>query len=193
MSPIVKRVVLVGIAVVTALAVYANFGRTGLPAADPAAARPAPTSVAAAPGAEQARGAERAQELQQRLAENPRDQAALSEMVDGLFAAKRYGPAAELLYQALESGPDNSRLRVGLGLAFFYQGMPSLAQRELKRAIELDQNNAQAHFNYALSVSHGPKADLDAARRSWEEVVRIDGDGELGRKAREFLGQAAPN
>jgi tetratricopeptide (TPR) repeat protein len=77
---------------------------------------------------------------------------------------------------------------VGLGVALFYQGIPSLAQRELKRAIELDPNLVEARFNYALTLTHATRQDPDAARAAWQEVVRLDPDGELGQRARDYLG-----
>ncbi|MFN8526071.1 MAG: tetratricopeptide repeat protein [Chloroflexota bacterium] len=198
----VKRFLLLGILKLTVTGILvttggmAFFGGGGLPPADPAAAAAAPANNSTQPTPvprteEQSRQMERYQELQQRLGENPRDAAALAEMVDFLFQAKRYGPAADLIHKALEAGAESPRLRMGLGLALFQQGMPSMAQKELKRSIDADPNNAQAHFYYAMTMAHGSEANIQAARESWEAVVRLDGDGDLGRRARELLGQPA--
>jgi Flp pilus assembly protein TadD len=183
-----KLIVLIGVVMVvgTATAYSAGGRANGLPAANPAATTDQPpVATATVPRA----AVERAQELQQRLDENPRDASALAEMVDGLFQAKRYAEAAELLSQAIDAGADTPRLHVGLGVALFYQGMPSLARREMQRAIELDPQNVEAHFNYALTLTHGPRPDPTTARTAWETVVRLDPDGDLGKRAREFLAQ----
>ena len=197
MNRVLKRIVLLGVVVGVGVAIVATTGgfRSGLPAANPAAAKAAPAAPeAAAPSSPQASNeeAERWAQLQRKLAENPRDAAALGEVVDALFRAKRYAQAADFLEDAIEAGAESSRLRVGLGLAFFYQGMPGKAQRELRKAIELDPNNVDAHFNYALMMSHGQRADMNQARASWEKVVQLDPDGDLGRKARDFLAQTGP-
>lgn len=200
MNKWIKRFVLLGILKLTVTALLITTGgmaffRGGLPPADPAAAEAIAPSLQPTPVArqtEQDKQLERYQQLQQRLAENPRDAAALSEMVDFLMNARRFGPAADLLFQALDAGAESPRLRMGLGVALFQQGMPSMAQKELRKSLDADPSNPQAHFYYALTMSHGPRADLDAARASWEAVVRLDPDGELGRRAREFLGQPSP-
>ncbi|MBI3976802.1 MAG: tetratricopeptide repeat protein [Chloroflexi bacterium] len=205
MNPLVKRIVLLGVVGVAGAIILAGAFGTGsaLPAANPAAPQAQPTTRAAAPQPQataQARPAqeqvpERVTQLQQRLAQNPKDANAMAELVDYFFQTKQYNSAADLLFQAVDQASDpasSSRLRVGLGQALFYLGMPATAQRELKRAIELDPNNVDAHFNYAVAMSHGPGANIDEARASWQAVVRLAGDGELGRRAKEFLAQLGP-
>jgi cytochrome c-type biogenesis protein CcmH/NrfG len=192
MTSLVRRLLLLGIGlVVVGATVYSTVGRpTGLPSAQPGSAIPTPQPTM--PASDDTRqAAERAQQLQQRLAENPQDAEALSEVVDGLFQAKRYAQAAEVLSEAIDAGAESPRLRMGLGIALFYQGLPSLAQRELKRAIELDPSFVEARFNYALTLTHAARADPDAARAAWQEVVRLDPDGDLGRRAGEYLAQPA--
>lgn len=188
MSPTGKRLVLLGLAVMVGLVVVgSSVGRGGLPPASPSAA------ATVAPEAQSTVGPvglpRQVEQAQQRLAADPRDAGALAELAQYMYEAKRYAQAADLLYQALEIEPDNARFRLGLGMALFYQGMPTMAIRELRRAIQLDPDNPVAHYNYGLAISHGPQADLEEARASWQTVVRLDPDGELGRRARELLGQ----
>jgi tetratricopeptide (TPR) repeat protein len=104
------------------------------------------------------------------------------------MAAKRYGQAADLYGQALDVEPASARLRSGFGIALFYAGLQTMAQKELKKALDLDPNNAESHYNYALAISHGSNADPEAANRSWREVIRLDADGPLGRQAMQMLG-----
>ncbi|MBI4494665.1 MAG: tetratricopeptide repeat protein [Chloroflexi bacterium] len=191
MNPIVKRVIILGAVLVAGVAVVNGLaGGSGLPPADRAAATAVAAAAPVQPTAQQPVGPpEWVQQAQQRLAENPRDTSTMAAIADWLYKGRRFAQAADLYYQAVDVEPDNAHFRVGLGLALFYQGMPNMAQRELKRAIELNPKSTDAHFNYALMMSHGSQADLTAARASWEKVVQLDGDGELGRKAREFLAQ----
>ncbi len=200
MPRLVKRIVLIGVAVAGIGALVLSMAGRGndLPAANPAAA--ATTTATSAPSASAARqpdeatskAMERYAELQRRVADDPRDAEALSELVDAMFQARAYGQAADLLTRAIDAGAESPRLRVGLGIALFYNGMPSLAQRELKKAIELYPDNIEAHFNYAVSLSHGSAAELQAAQASWQAVARLDPNGELGKKASDFLTQAQP-
>lgn len=186
MTPLVRRVLLLAAIAAAAVAValgVLNNRPSDLPAA--AAAPTAAPSVQPAPGATQP--PDRLAELQQRIAANPKDSAALAEYGDILFQRKRYGQAADAYFRALDLEPQSADLHMGFGIALFYQGMQSMAQRELKKAVDLNPNNAEAQFNYALAISHGPTADPEAARQAWEAVVRLDPNGDLGKQAQEML------
>jgi cytochrome c-type biogenesis protein CcmH/NrfG len=197
MSSQLKRVILLAtIATAGAALLMTLLSRpSGLPPVDPS--RAATTSALPAP---QAAGADPATgqppqfivELQQRLAANPRDPDALSTYGDMLMQIKRYPQAADAYATLVEVDPQNASGHMRLGAALFYQGITGMAQIELKRAIELDPNDVQAQFNYALAMSHGPKADLDAAAASWRIVAQLDPDGELGQQAKQMLGQTSP-
>ena len=197
MNPQVKRVILLAtIAAAGAALLLTVLSRpAGLPSVDPSqaastASAPAPRAAAAdtAPGQPPAFIVE----LQQRLAANPRDPDALSTYGDMLMQIKRYPQAADAYATLAEVDPQNASAHMRLGAALFYQGITGMAQLELKRAIELDPNDVNAQFNYALVMSHGPRADLEAAAASWRIVAQLDPDGELGKQARQMLGQTSP-
>jgi cytochrome c-type biogenesis protein CcmH/NrfG len=168
---------------------------SGLPSVDPSA-QAATTNTNTSTAAAQPTAADTATgqppafivELQQRLAANPRDAEALSTYGDMLMQIKRYPQAADAYATLIDVDPQNASGHMRLGAALFYQGITGMAQIELKRAIDLDPNDVQAQFNYALAMSHGPKADLDAAAASWRIVVQLDPDGELGQQAKQMLG-----
>ena len=185
-----KRIVLTGVLVLAGLTVLASvFGSSSsLPPASPngtpaAAVGTPPPAAATEPAALAA--------VQQRLAANPNDTAALSDYGDLLMQAKRYPQAADAYATLVDLDPQNATAHMKLGAAFFYQGISTLAQKELKHAVELDPNNVEAQFNYALAMSHGPKADLAAATASWQAVARLDPNGQLGQQAMRMLSAAA--
>jgi cytochrome c-type biogenesis protein CcmH/NrfG len=194
MSSQLKRVILLAtIATAGAALLMTVLSRpSGLPSVDPSqatttASRPAPQAAAA----DTASGQPPAfiVELQQRLAANPRDPEALGTYGDMLMQIKRYPQAADAYATLVEVDPQNASVHMRLGAALFYQGITGMAQIELKRAIELAPNDVNAQFNYALAMSHGPKADLDAAAASWRIVAQLDPDGDLGKQAKQMLGQ----
>jgi cytochrome c-type biogenesis protein CcmH/NrfG len=112
------------------------------------------------------------------------------------LSARRYGQAADLYAQAVDVDPQNAEYHTGYGIALFYAGMQQMGARELRRAVELNPTSAEAQFNFGLAVSHGAGADFEAANRAWQEVVRLDPNGQLGEQARKMLDTtagAAPN
>ncbi len=192
MKPQVKRAVLGGVIVFAGFAVLAGmFGsQPNLPPANPAAASTSAPAVGAPPPAATVQSDVLAQ-VQQRLASNPNDPDTLSYYGDLLMQGRQYSQAADAYAQLVDVQPQDAVAHGKLGAAFFYQGMPSLAQKELKRAIDLDPNNVEAQFNYALAMSHGPKADPAAATASWQAVARLDPSGQLGQQAMKMLAASA--
>lgn len=185
-----KRVILLAIlAAVGGVVLATTFGGpSSVPAPPPkdaAAASSNATAVPADPAASAAN--EKLAALQDRLAANPKDGDALAQTADMYLAAKRYGQAADLYAQAVEAEPVNAEYHTGYGIALFYAGMQSMGQKELKRAVELNPESAEAQFNYALAVSHGPTADPAAADSAWHAVLRLDPDGPLGQQARKII------
>jgi cytochrome c-type biogenesis protein CcmH/NrfG len=200
MPPFLKRVLLVGlIAAAGGVVLSGVYGgsRAALPGPIVAAPTPAtesgavPTREAAA--ASSPRQPDRFSELQQRLVENPNDTGAISQVADMYMAAKRYPQAADLYARAVEIAPEDAELRTGYGIALFYAGLQSLGQRELKKALDLNPDNPEAHFNYALAISHGANADHEAAARSWREVIRLAPNSALAEDAQRMLEPAPLN
>jgi cytochrome c-type biogenesis protein CcmH/NrfG len=196
-----KRVILLAVGAAAGgalLATAANANRApGASAPTPAAAASPTTAAttAAAPAQSGTADASQAdgkfQELQQRLATNPSDADALSQVAGMYLSAKRYGQAADLYAQVVDLDPDNADYHTGYGIALFYSGMQQMGAKELRRAVELNPNSVEAQFNFGLAVSHGASADFDAANRAWQEVVRLDPDGQLGQQAKKMLATIA--
>jgi len=75
-----------------------------------------------------------------------------------LFAGRKWFPPARAeIDQALKLLPDDSHTHYIAGVVMAWQSMPSEAERELKRALELDPNNANA--SEALRALFGAEAD----------------------------------
>lgn len=188
-----KRLILLAAIAATGGVVLANVMSTSRASnvpAPPAVASSSVPEAQAATGEMPAAVNEKLADLQGRLATNPRDADALSQLGDMYMGARRYPQAADLYAQAVDVEPRNAEYHTGYGIALFYAGMQQMGARELRQAVELNPDNAEAQFNFALAVSHGPTANLDAADTAWQAVVRLDPDGPLGAQARTML--AAP-
>jgi tetratricopeptide (TPR) repeat protein/mono/diheme cytochrome c family protein len=74
----------------------------------------------------------------------------------------------------LKYSPDDSSLRTGLAAALVKSGRTDEATRELRRAIELNANNAKAHFNLANVLAGQGK--IAEAMDEFQTVLRVDPD-----------------
>lgn len=73
--------------------------------------------------------------------------------------------------RAVELDPTDPLLRKFYGIVLNARGRTEDAAREMRRAVELDPTDAEAKMNLAILLSTGPKADLEAARRYYDEAV----------------------
>ena len=83
------------------------------------------------------------------------------------------GPRAVALFKkALSLVPDFSEAHYNLGVMYQKYGPQDLAELELRKAVELDGNNAD--FLYHLAAVYGAKGQLQDATDALERVVAID-------------------
>jgi Flp pilus assembly protein TadD len=68
--------------------------------------------------------------------------------------------------------PGDDRVRFNLGTGYYAAGRPADAVRELTRAVALDGENADAHFNLAMIL--GPAGQVDQAIAHLRRVIEID-------------------
>lgn len=104
---------------------------------------------------------------------------------DLLYHARRFDEAETRLRQALALDPNSVQANVSLGLVKLQRKDPAEAKRLLKKATELDDTNALAHFEYAFALSRegmtdagfvsGYDADLaDEIKSELKESIRLD-------------------
>ena len=87
--------------------------------------------------------------------------------------------ARELAGRAVELDPDCSEGHAALGnIAFQFDQAWGVAEREFRRALELNPSDAQAHRFYGLMLIALDR--LDEAREEVRRVMRLDPDGRAG-------------
>lgn len=89
---------------------------------------------------------------------------------------KTYGIADNIArcQNLLKDAPNDASLHADLSTALLKAGKTEEAQKEMRRAIELDASNVKAHFNLA-NLLHGQGKVAEAAEE-FQTVVRIDPD-----------------
>ncbi len=96
-----------------------------------------------------------------------------------------YPKALSTLRSAVSSYPRNPIAKVYLGQVYLRLDKVELAILEFSRAVELNKNYANAHYN--LGLAYLKTKDNPAALAAFREVVKIAPDTEIGRHAREYL------
>ncbi len=71
------------------------------------------------------------------------------------------------------------------GYTLYLGSMFSTAIEHLKKALEIQPNYPEAHYNIALAYSRVGEYNL--AREHWEKVVKLSPGSPLAEKANEFL------
>jgi tetratricopeptide (TPR) repeat protein len=104
---------------------------------------------------------------------------------DLLYHARRFDEAETRLRQALALDPNSVQANVSLGLVKLQRNDSAEAKRLLKKAVELDDTSARAHFEYAFALSRegmtdagfvsGYDPDLaDEIRSELKKSIRLD-------------------
>jgi len=98
----------------------------------------------------------------------------LEQLVKVLFSQKKYGEAANLLKDSVETRPLDSALFADLGNAYARSGNLDAAEAALGRSLEVNPETAQAYNLLGLiAVQRGNEAQ---ARKEFEEGLRIEPD-----------------
>lgn len=93
--------------------------------------------------------------------------------------------ALNVMRGAVISYPRNPQARVTLGRVYFFLNRIELSIDEFKKAIELSSGYINAH--YWLGLAYLKINDNNAARKSFQEVLKLGPDTTLGRQSREHL------
>lgn len=84
---------------------------------------------------------------------------------------KDYTHALKNLLQAYSLSPKDSRIANNLGMAYYFKKDSEMAVRYLKKAIELDQKNADARVN--LATVRMEEGNLAAAEAEYKQILKI--------------------
>jgi tetratricopeptide (TPR) repeat protein len=105
------------------------------------------------------------------------------------FASGRMNVAIDEFKRAIEINPSNPAAYSNLGRVYFNSGVMNQAYEYQQKALEIDPNYAMAY--YWLGHIYRNSGNAPMARRCFEEYRRIEPDGYLSRKAKQFIKELA--
>ncbi|MBZ0137238.1 MAG: tetratricopeptide repeat protein [Planctomycetes bacterium] len=83
--------------------------------------------------------------------------------------------ALKWMTRAVEIAPDNARNRVGVGNAWLARKRHNEAREQYARALQLDPDCADAHYNWAVSLAE--QGEYAKAVRQCKQGLRVNRDG----------------
>ncbi|HMA34394.1 MAG TPA: tetratricopeptide repeat protein [Chloroflexia bacterium] len=148
----------------------------------PAVEAPTPTTTPAA-----ATAADRANTLQQALAQNPDDLPSLLELA-GIFYQARQWPDAITLYQrAISLDPHNVDVLAHLAAAQLYALRMDDARQTLEQAAQLAPDRPDLHLLLGLAASRQDPPDQAFANAEWLKVLALAPGTALAQQAQDLL------
>ena len=102
------------------------------------------------------------------------------------FDAERYQEAIQWYEEALGLNPKDVNVSTDLGVCFYYTNQPDRAIRQLENSLRIDPRHTKTLLNLGIVKSFG-KGDLAGAAAAWEEVLKIDPNGQEGQAAQRAL------
>lgn len=112
-------------------------------------------------------------------------EAALMNLGLAYFGKGDYPKALSVLRSVVANNTKNPRARVNLGRVYLAIDKVELAIMEFSKAVELNKEYANAHYNLALAYLK--TKDNKGAVAAFREVLRIVPDSEMGQLSREYI------
>ena len=186
-APAVSRplkLAVLGVAAILVVAAGYMVYRSGPAGSQPAQVPAAP--VASAPPItplDQARVAE----LEALVQKNPSDGAALFELGESHFQAAEWQKSIDWFTRLVAVEPTNIHALTDIGTANFDLGNDSAAKAAWMRALAVNPNDPQVHYNLGFLYAQSNPPDYAAATAEWETVVKLDPNSSLGQVAKMHL------
>lgn len=134
-------------------------------------------------------GMERIAELMKRIQENPRDVKALSQVARLFMSMQSFERAAKFWERVVRIEPERAGSRQRLAMCYYRLERYKDAASELREVLELEPDNAYAHYNLgvlALRFLDRP----EKGKRHFQRVLRMEhANAELKDRARRELSQ----
>jgi len=137
-------------------------------------------SPAPAPSVEQQAQQDMAQQLaarivslEQEVAANPKNEAALIQLGHAYYDTNQPPKAIEAYSKALAINPNNPDVLTDMGVMYRQNGQPQKAIEAFDKAIELNPKHEQARFNKGVVLLYDLN-DKENALKVWQELVEID-------------------
>jgi tetratricopeptide (TPR) repeat protein len=129
----------------------------------------------------------RYEQLKAMLRNDPQNYAVLFELGEMNFQSQRYAEAIDWFTKVLAVRPDDVHAMQDIGTASFNTGNRDLALQMWQRALEVDPNDGQTHWNLSFYYATAQPPDLDAAMREWQKVVELEPGSDLAKTAQQHI------
>lgn len=110
-------------------------------------------------------------ELNRAMAIDPNDPDALSLLGLLRFRQAKYDEALDILGRAVLYSPDNALTQNYLGVTLSQKGQRAPAETAFRKAIQLEPNYAEAHFNLAIVYAHAKPPSIELARWHYQKAL----------------------
>lgn len=132
----------------------------------------------------------RYEDLKVVVEKNPQSFAALFELGQMTFESDRFEESITWLERALQVKPDDVWSMLDIGTANFNLGDREKARETWLKALAIDPNNAQTHWNLSFYYASKQPPDIDAAMQEWQKVLQLAPPGdELAKLAQTHIDQ----
>jgi tetratricopeptide (TPR) repeat protein len=111
--------------------------------------------------------------MQQAVKLSPTDAFSYSNLGIVYYQLNQYENAIDALNSAKALDPNDAKTRNYLGCAESQKGWQEVAEKEFRKAIEIDPNFGDAHFNLALVYATSKPPSLELARREYNRALEL--------------------
>jgi len=108
--------------------------------------------------------------LEQRVASNPSDAAAWTQLGNTYFDASKFQKAIRAYSKSLELRPADPNVLTDLGVMYRRNGQPTDAIKAFEGAIAANPNHEQARFNKGIVLMYD-LGDITGAIATWQELL----------------------
>ena len=154
----------------------------------------APITAAAPAGESISQGPEivpldpaRVAELEARVSQDPNDGDALFELGESHFQAQEWQKAIDWFTKLVAVQPQHVHALTDIGTANLNLGRDAAAKEAWMKALAVDPDDPQVHYNLGFLYARTEPPDLQAAIAEWETVVELAPDSSLAQVARAHL------
>ncbi len=129
----------------------------------------------------------RAQELEAKAQQDPKDADSRTQLGNMYFDAERYADASTWYEASLQAAPANADVSTDLAVSYYYTNQTDKALAQFARSLEIDKGHTKTWLNLGIVRAFG-KQDLAGAAEAWNQVVALaPADSPEARAARQAL------
>ncbi len=129
----------------------------------------------------------RVAELLAAVEEDPENMEALFELGESYFLAGEWQSAIDWFTKLVALDTKNVHALTDIGTANYNLGFPQEAKASWLKALDIDANDPQVHYNLGFLYANAEPQDLAAAMREWQTVMELAPDSDLARTVQVHL------